>query len=151
MPKTSLNTSPYFFMYEKESIHLPNIYFPGLQISQESPGKPCMLVQCSKNNLHKLQEECLKSKEKISLHQIRIKRWFDKKYAGKDKSSLGDLFLKWDKSNKEKGKQTKFQSLWIGSFMVHEKIGQHTYLLQSLDGKINSLPINGQDLKQYFQ
>lgn len=64
---------------------------------------------------------------------------------------MGNLVLKWDKSHEDKVKHTKFQSLWIRPFTLHEKIGYHTYSLQSLDGKIESLPVNGQDLKQYFQ
>jgi len=103
------------------------------------------------DTLHKLQEETLKAKEKLSLHQIHIKRCFDINFVGKNSFSVGDLVLKWDKSHEDKGKHTKLQSLWIGPYRVHEKPGQHIYHLQSLDGKIDSLPVNGQDLKKYFQ
>jgi len=109
------------------------------------------LVQSRINTLYKIQEERQNAKEKIYLHQIHIKRWLDKKSTGKNEFSVGDLVLKWDKTHKDKGKHTKFQSLWIRSFVVHENLGQQTYRLQSLDGKIDSLPINGQYLKQYFQ
>ena len=110
-----------------------------------------MLVQRRMDTLHKLQEERLKAKEKISLHQSRIKRWFDRKSEGKTSYSVGDLLLKWDKAHKAKGKHTKFQSLWIGPYTIHEKLGQYSYRLQSLDEKIDSLPVNGQGLKQYFE
>ena len=149
-PKPSLNTSPYFLVYGKEPILPPNIYLPALQLSQESQGKPCLLVQCRMDTLQKLQEEMLKAKEKFSLHQNRIKRWFDRKSAGKTSFRVGDLVLKWDKAHKERWKHTKFQSLWIGPYTVHEKLGQYTYRLQSLDRNIESLPVNGQDLKYYF-
>lgn len=45
IPKSSLRTSPYLLVYGKEAILPPNIYLPTLQISQESWGKPCLLVQ----------------------------------------------------------------------------------------------------------
>lgn len=93
----------------------------------------------------------MKEKENISLHQNRIKRWFEEKFAGNASFVVGDLVLKWDKAHEDKGKHTKFQSLWIGSYMVHENIDQHMYHLQSLDGRIANLPVNGQDLKCYFQ
>jgi len=35
--------------------------------------------------------------------------------------------------------------------LVHEKLGPYTYHLQSLDRRIENLPVNGQDLKHYFQ
>jgi len=63
---------------------------------------------------------------------------------------VGDLVLKWDKSHEEKGKHTKFQSLWIKPFVVCDKIFHHTYCLKSLDGKMDSLPVSGQDLKKIF-
>ena len=103
------------------------------------------------DTLRKLQEERVKAKEKFTLHQNCIKRWSDKKSAGNTNFVVGDLVLKWDKPHEDKGKHTKFQSLWICPFTVHEKIGQHMYCLQSLDRKIDTLPVNCQDLKCYFQ
>ena len=85
----------------------------------------------------------MNEKEKITLHQNHIKRWFDKKFAQKANFDVGDLVLKWDKSHEDKGKHMKFQSLWIGSYTIHEKLGPHTYHLQSLDGRIDNLPVNG--------
>ena len=69
MHKPSLNTSPYFLVYGKEAIILPNIYLPALQLSQESQGKPCLLVQHRIDTLHKSQEERMKAKERFLLHQ----------------------------------------------------------------------------------
>lgn len=150
MPKPSFNISPYSLVYGKEAIIPPSIYFPAFQLSQESRDNPWLLVQSRIDTLHKLQEERQKEK-KVFLHQSCIKRWFDKNYMGKHKFGLGDLVLRWDKAHKDKGKHTKFQSLWIGPYTIHEKLGQHTYHLQSLDEKIDSLTFNVQDLKHYFQ
>lgn len=93
----------------------------------------------------------MKEKEKFTRHQNYIKRWFDCKSAVNASSIVGDLVLKWDKPHEDKGKHMKFQSLWIGPYMVHKKLFQHTYHLQSLDGRIDNLPINGHDLKCYFR
>lgn len=38
-----------------------------------------------------------------------------------------------------------------GLELVHKKLGPRTYHLQSLDERIDNLPVNGQDLKHYFQ
>jgi hypothetical protein len=60
------------------------------------------------------------------------------------------LVLKWDKSHEDKGKHSKFQQLWLGSFMIKENIGQGTYWLQILEGEVDLLPINGKILKHYI-
>ena len=71
----------------------------------------------------------MKEKEKFILHQNSMKRWFDKKSAGRSNFDVDDLVLKWDKPHEYKGKHTKFHSLWIGRYTVHEKLGPYTYLL----------------------
>jgi hypothetical protein len=67
-----------------------------------------------------------------------IKCWFDKKFVGEKYFQVGDLVLKWDKLHEDKGKHSKFQQLWLGPFMIKEKIGQGTYRLQILKGKLTS-------------
>lgn len=93
----------------------------------------------------------MKARENFTLHHNHIKRWFDKTFSGSTNFVVGDLVLWWDKTHEDKGKHMKFHSLWIGSFIVHEKIFQPMYHLQSLDGKIDTLPIHVQDLECYFQ
>jgi len=91
-----------------------------------------------------------KSKEKFFMHQNCIKHWFDKKLAGNKEFGVGYLVFKLDKAHEEKGKHTKFQYLWIKPFIIHDKLGHHTYHIQSLDKRIDPLPVNGQDLKCCF-
>jgi len=61
-----------------------------------------------------------------------MKRWFDHHLAGDKYYQVGELVLKWDKLNEPKGKNTKFQHLWLGPFQVVVKIGQGTYRLKTL-------------------
>ena len=63
---------------------------------------------------------------------------------------IGDSVLKWDKTHDEKGKHRKFQNLWVGTYHIVEKLSPSTYKLQDLQGKEESLTINGLVLKQYF-
>jgi len=55
-PKPSLKTSPYFLVYEKEVILTLKIFLPALRLSQESQGKPCILVQSNIDTLLNLEE-----------------------------------------------------------------------------------------------
>jgi hypothetical protein len=73
-----------------------------------------------------------------------------KKYVGEKDFQVGNLVLKWDKPHEDKGKHSKFQQLWLGPFIIKEKIGLGTYHLQNLEGDIDLLPINGQVLKHYI-
>jgi hypothetical protein len=91
-----------------------------------------------------------KTKSKFETHQQTIKRWFDKKFSSEKEFQVGDLVLKWDKPHEDKGKHSKFQQLWLGPYLIKEKIGQGTFRLQNLQGEIDSLPINGQILKHYI-
>jgi hypothetical protein len=84
------------------------------------------------------------------MHQQRIKRWFDKHVASDKQFQVGDLVLKWDKASESKGKNSKFQKLWLGLYKIVEKIGDATYRLQYLQGDLGKLPINASILKKYF-
>jgi hypothetical protein len=97
-----------------------------------------------------LEEEREKEKSKFISHQQIVKMWFDKHKAKEKNFEVGDLVLKWDRANEPKGKHYKFQNLWLIPFQVAEKIGVGIYRLQDLRGEPDSLPVNGQALKQYF-
>ena len=79
-----------------------------------------------------------------------MKRWFDHKKSASRNLEVGDLVLKWDKEHEDRGKHTKFQCLWLGSFIIVEKLGPSTFRLQTLEGDIENLPVNGHLIKKYF-
>jgi hypothetical protein len=47
---------------------------------------------------------------------------------------IGDLVLKWDTPIKDKGKNSKFQQIWLHHFLVKENIGLGTHRLQNREG-----------------
>jgi hypothetical protein len=64
--------------------------------------------------LHQVREQLL---EKTELHQKNMKDIFDK-IAKDDVFQEGDLVLKWDAYIQDKGKNGKFDTLWIGPFII---------------------------------
>jgi hypothetical protein len=100
--------------------------------------------------LLKLEEERDRAKQTFTKHQRIIKKWFDKHSISNKNFEIGDLVLKWDKAHEEKGKHTKFKKLWLGPFQIAENIGPSTFILQTLEGEKEILPVNGQILKKYF-
>ena len=149
IPKNSLGTSPYFIVYVKEAILPPNIYLSSLQFTQSSCGRSLNFLQTRIDTLLKI-EERNKAKEKIYIHQQKIKRWFDKHVVGDKQFQVGDLVLKWVKVSEARGKYSKFKKIWLGPYEIAEKIGDATYRLQSLQGDVKNLPINVAILKRYF-
>jgi hypothetical protein len=150
-PKEAIRNSSYFLVYGQEAL-LPNgLYLPSLQLAQESSGEPSSVIQQRIDTMLMLEEEREKAKSKFLAHQQIVKRWFDKNKAKEKNFEVGDLVLKWDRENEPKDKHFKFQNLWLGPFLVVEKIGAGTYRLQNLKGEPDALPVNGQALKQYFQ
>jgi hypothetical protein len=97
-----------------------------------------------------LEEESEKEKSNFIAHQQLVKRWFDKHKAKEKNFEVGDLVLKWDKTNELKGKHSEFQNLWLKPFQVAKKIGVGMDRLQNLRGETDALSVNGQALKQYL-
>ena len=83
-------------------------------------------------------------------HQQKTKQDFDRKVK-KTEFKIGDLVLKWDAPRQDKGKNNKFDALWIGPFKNSEVLSNNTYRLQDLEGEeVFNSPVNGHFLKKCF-
>ena len=102
------------------------------------------------NTLLKLEEERELARKKFDQHQKTMKCWFDHRKSSSRDFEVGDLVLKWDKEHEDRGKHTKFQCMWLGPFIIIEKLGPSTFRLQTLEGDIDNLPVNGHPIKKYF-
>ena len=109
---------------------------------------PSSSLQARQFQILKLEEDREKAKATHFHHQQFVKASFDTTSANEKTFEVGDLVLKWNKAHEEKGKNTKFQRLWLGPFQIIEKFGQSTFLLQDFLGKVDSFPVNGQILKK---
>ena len=58
--------------------------------------------------------------------------------------------LLWDKRREKPGKHGKFDSLWMGPYIIHDVAGDNSFYLNDMDGEKQSLPVNGQILKLFF-
>ena len=68
-----------------------------------------------------------------------------------DNFQVGDWVLKWDEFKEKKGNHGKFDSLWIGPFVIAQIQQNNTFILHSLEGVDAFVsPVNGQFLKLYF-
>jgi len=81
--------------------------------------------------------------------QSQVKYLFDKK-AKDRKFEIDDLVLMWNSRCQEKGKHGKFESLWLGPFVIFGKGGDDSYHLQNMSGEEQELPVHGKYLKPLF-
>jgi hypothetical protein len=84
------------------------------------------------------------------LHQDKIKKYFDRN-TKEDDFKPGDLVLRWDARNEDKGKHGKFDHLWLGPFKIVAYHANNAYLIQESNGYIiGGGPVNGRFLKHYI-
>ena len=80
--------------------------------------------------------------EKAQLYRLKIKERFDRNI--KDSTfSMGDMVLRWDARNEQKGKHENFDNLWLGPFIVSKFLENNTFVLQTLEGEELSNIVNG--------
>jgi len=89
-------------------------------------------------------------KKKSYQHQQIVKSWFDTSSFSEINFNVADLVLKWGKAHENKGEHTKFQNLWLGPFVISEKLGPSSFRLHNLEGQPDTFLVNGQSMKKYF-
>eukprot|EP00253_Pinus_taeda_P028317 PITA_28317 len=148
--KASIGTSPFNLVYGKEVVLPTHLMIPSLSLVQHIDEVSTSSLQLRRMEIIKLEEQREQAKKTHAHHQALIKSSFDSSIMTRKNFQMGDLVLKWDKAHEEKGKHTKFQRMWLGPFQIVEVIGPSTFVLQDLAGRKDSLPVNGQILKNTF-
>ena len=82
----------------------------------------------------KLEEERENAKKHFAKQQQIVKSWFDRGLSLNLELQVDDLVLRWDKAHEDKGEHTKFQHLWLGPYVIAEKLGPNTFHLKTLQG-----------------
>ena len=108
--------SPFELVYGVDTVFPTSLAAPIVKLLQEAGSEEDPMQQRLNQMIHLQQtrEDVLQHTFKL---QERIKRIFDKK-AKVDTFQLGDVVLKWDARNEEKGKHGKFENLWKGPFRI---------------------------------
>ena len=86
----------------------------------------------------------------ICKNQSNLKKSFDKSSRYRS-LQVGDMVLLWDRKNEKPGKHKKFDSLWLGPYIIRDIAGPNSFHLRKLDGEPLDLPTNGQMLKLFFK
>ncbi|XP_059076647.1 uncharacterized protein LOC131875928 [Cryptomeria japonica] len=74
--------------------------------------------------------------------QQKVKYLHDKR-ATERNFQEGELVLMWNARAQDKGKHGKFESLWIGPYVIMGKNGEDSYFLHNMDGEHMKLLAHG--------
>ena len=101
------------------------------------------------NQIIELDENQRKALDHSIRNQDKIKRTFDKS-ARPRPFQIGDIVLLWDKMGEKSGKHGKFDSLWMDPYIIYDVADTNSFLLNTMEGEKLLLPVNGQQLKVFF-
>eukprot|EP00253_Pinus_taeda_P004979 PITA_04979 len=147
--KKSLGMSPFELVYGVDTVFPNSLAVPVVKLLQGASSKDDGLQWRINQMIHLQQTREDVSQNTFKL-QERIKKIYDRK-AKADRFEIGDIVLKWDARNEEKGKHGKFENIWKGMYKTATYQGQNAFLLQDLNGE--DYPgglVNGRLLKRYY-
>jgi hypothetical protein len=146
--KRSIGMSPYQLVYGTDVVFPTSLGVPIMKLLQEVQVEPND-IQRRINQMIQLQQSREEVYNQTQVIQESIKKIYDRR-TKEDDFELGDLVLKWDSRNEDKGKHGNFDSLWKGPYIIHAYRGNNAFLLKDSDGAdLPGGPINGRMLKHY--
>jgi hypothetical protein len=146
--KRSIGMSPYQLVYGTDVVFPTSLGVPVMKLLQEVQVEPND-IQRRINQMIQLQQSREEVYNQTQVIQESIKKIYDRR-TKEDDFKLGDMVLKWDSRNEDKGKHGKFDNLWKGPFIIQAYRGNNAFLLKDMDGAdLPGGPINGRMLKHY--
>jgi hypothetical protein len=146
--KRSIGMSPYHLVYGPEAVFHASLGVPIMKLLQEMQAE-LNESQRRINQMIHLQQYREEVYKKTQVVQESIKKIFNKR-TKEDEFELGDLVLRWDSRNEDKGKHEKFDSLWKGPYIIHAFRVNNAFFLNNNDGtNLPGGPVNGRMLKHY--
>ena len=101
------------------------------------------------NQLIELYESRRNALDRSIINQENVKRKFGESTKLRA-FQIGDIVLLWDKRREKPCKHGKFDSIWMGPFIIYDVFGTNSFLLNTMEGEKLLLPVNGQQLKLFF-
>jgi hypothetical protein len=147
--KETTRNSPFELVYGLEarfSVHLRLPTYGSVEdLSTEQD-----VVQNRVNQVIELDEIRRRAYDQNCKNQSKVKKYFDKSSRQRD-FIVGHTIFLWDKGREKPGKHDKFDSLWLGPYVIQEIAGPNSFHLIHLDGEPINILRNGQQLKLFFR
>ena len=106
-------------------------------------------IQNRINQLIELDESRRNSLGQSIRNSNKVKRTFDRS-TRPGSFQVGEIVLHWDKRREKPRKHRKFDSLWLGPYIIDEVARTNYFYLNDLEGERLSLLVNGFLLKMFF-
>lgn len=87
--------------------------------------------------------------KRLEVHQAQMKSSFDKREKLRQ-FVVGEFVLKWDEKKRNPGRNSKFDALWDGPYIIIECKERKSFQLSKLNGEILPILVNGIHLKHCF-
>eukprot|EP00253_Pinus_taeda_P008783 PITA_08783 len=146
--KKATGKSPFELVYGLDVTLPVHLKLPAYQLQKFSTDKD--VVHNRIDQIVELDEARRTAFDAICKNQSNIKKSFDKN-SRSSSLQVGDMVLLWDRKNEKPGKHKKFDSLWLGPYIIRDIAGPNSFHLSRLDGEPFDLPANGQMLKLFFK
>jgi hypothetical protein len=146
--KATTRKSPFELLYGLEAGLPVHLRLPTYG-SVEDTSTEQNAIQNRVNQVTELDKIKRKAYDQNCRNQSKVKKAFDGSTRQRD-FMIGDTVLLWDKGREKPGKQGKFDSLWLGPYLIREIARPNSFHLIHLDGEPINIPRNGQQLKRFF-
>ena len=110
----------------------------------------CSDVSQRMNAILALEEQRMFVLDNIKRRQQTVKKYFNKSVKVV-KFKVNEKVLLWDSTHVDRGRQLKFQKLWLGPFKIVFVLGANSYILKDLQERLFSYNTNGSHLKHYVE
>ena len=145
--KTATGFTPFHLVFGKEAVLPIECEIPSLHLAvellpdtQPLEQQLIMLKRASKDRLVALQT--------LEATKKHTKAQYDRKFHPRTFHE-GDLVLVYDQAHDTLG-HGKFDSLWLGPYVISKDLGKGAYLLEDFEGHILPNPRNALYLKRYY-
>jgi hypothetical protein len=144
--KSSTGFTPFQLVYGQEAILPTELELSFLRLMLQTEELNSDNVPQRINALLALEEQINFSLENLKIRQQTMNKYFNKR-AKVVEFKIEDKVLLWDSTHAERGRHSKFQKLWLGSFKIAFILGTFFYLLKDMEERLFSYSTNGSHLK----
>jgi hypothetical protein len=148
--KVSTGCTPFQLVYGQEAILPTELEISSLQLMLQIEKLNSSNVPQRINALLALEEQRIFALENIKRRQQTVKKYFNK-CTKAVKFKVGEKVLLWDSAHVDRGRESKFQKLWLGPFKIAFVLSANSYLLKDLEERLFSYSTNGSHLKHYVE
>jgi hypothetical protein len=146
----STSCTHFQLVYSQESILPIELELSSLSLMLQVEELNSSNVSQRMSALLSLEEQRMFSLDNIKRRQQSVKKYFNKSVKAV-KFKVNEKVLLWDSTHADRGRHSKFQKLWLGTFKIAFVLGANYYILKDLQERFFSYSTNVSHLKHYVE